>query len=81
MWKACPCFADPRRVIGEVLAHGSGEKRYDCFGRVEGGVLTVRFTFRDDVVRIFGVGYYAEHHSGRRTTRSTRTRARAAHAG
>ena len=51
-------FADPCRVIAEDLAHSSGEKRYYCFGRVDGGVLTVRFTFRDDVVRIFGADYW-----------------------
>ena len=56
--KAQFAFADPSRVIAEDLSHSSGEKRYYCFGRVEGGVLTVRFTFRDDVVRIFGAGYW-----------------------
>jgi uncharacterized DUF497 family protein len=56
--KAQFAFADPRRVIAADLSHSSGEKRYYCFGRVEGGVLTVRFTFRGDVVRIFGAGYW-----------------------
>ena len=51
-------FGDPIRVIAEDLSHGSGEKRYYCFGRVDGGVLTVRFTHREDVVRIFGAGYW-----------------------
>ncbi len=51
-------FADPRRVIAEDLSHSSDEKRYYCFGRVEGGVLTVRFTFRQEIVRIFGAGYW-----------------------
>jgi uncharacterized protein len=51
-------FADPSRVIAEDLSHGGGENRYYCFGRVEGGVLTVRFTHRNDVVRIFGAGYW-----------------------
>jgi len=51
-------FADPIRVIAEDLPHGSGEERYYCFGRVDGGVLTVRFTYRKDVVRIFGAGYW-----------------------
>ncbi len=56
--KAQFVFADPGRVIAEDLSHSSSEKRYYCFGRVEGGVLTVRFTYRDDVVRIFGAGYW-----------------------
>ena len=51
-------FADPSRVLAEDLSHSSGEKRYYCFGRVDGGVLTVRFTFREDVIRIFGAGYW-----------------------
>ena len=29
-------FADPIRVIAEDLSHGSGEKRYYCFGRIFG---------------------------------------------
>ena len=51
-------FADPNRVIAEDLSHSARETRYYCFGRVEGGVLTVRFTFRDNIVRIFGAGYW-----------------------
>jgi len=51
-------FADPKRVIAEDLSHSSKEKRHYCFGRVEGGVLTVRFTHREDVIRIFGAGYW-----------------------
>ncbi|HLC42493.1 MAG TPA: BrnT family toxin [Methylomirabilota bacterium] len=56
--KAQFAFADPSRVIAEDLSHGSGEKRYYCFGGVEGGVLTVRFTYRGEVIRIFGAGYW-----------------------
>ena len=56
--RAQVAFADPGRVIAEDLSHGSREKRYYCFGRVEGGVLTVRFTYREDVIRIFGAGYW-----------------------
>ena len=56
--KAQFAFADPRRVIAEDLSHSSGEKRHYCFGWVDGGVLTVRFTYRDEVIRIFGAGYW-----------------------
>ena len=45
-------------MIAEDLSHGAGEERYYCFGRVEGNVLTVRFTFRGNVIRIFGAGYW-----------------------
>jgi uncharacterized DUF497 family protein len=51
-------FADPRRVIAEDTAHSQSEKRYFCFGAVDGGVLTVRFTFRANVIRIIGAGYW-----------------------
>ena len=51
-------FADPRRVIAEDRSHSVTEKRYFCFGRVGDGILTVRFTVRDDVIRIFGAGYW-----------------------
>jgi uncharacterized protein len=51
-------FADPHRVIAEDLSHSSEERRYFCFGRVNGGVLTVRFTYRSSVIRIFGAGYW-----------------------
>ena len=51
-------FADPRRVIAEDLSHSSGEKRYYCFGEVGEGILTVRFTYREGVIRIFGAGYW-----------------------
>ena len=53
-------FADPRRVIAEDLSHSSTEKRYYCFGRIGDGVLTVRFTYRNVVIRIFGAGYWSK---------------------
>lgn len=51
-------FTDPNRVIAEDLTHSKKEKRYFCFGRTGGGVLTVRFTYRAGVIRIFGAGYW-----------------------
>jgi len=56
--KAQYAFADPRRVIAEDLSHSGREKRYYCFGTVGGGILTVRFTYRAGVIRIFGAGYW-----------------------
>lgn len=49
-------FADPKRVIARDLSHSTRERRHFCFGLVDGGVLTVRFTFRRRVIRIFGAG-------------------------
>ena len=51
-------FADPDRVIARDLEHSDEEDRYYCFGRLGEGVATVRFTYRDDVIRIFGAGYW-----------------------
>jgi uncharacterized protein len=51
-------FFDPRRVIAEDLEHGGTEHRYFCFGKVAGGVLTVRFTYRAGRIRIFGAGFW-----------------------
>jgi uncharacterized DUF497 family protein len=51
-------FADPHRVIAEDMSHSQDEKRHFCFGRVGPGILTVRFTYRNGVIRIFGAGYW-----------------------
>jgi uncharacterized protein len=34
------------------------EERFFCFGKVEGGVLTVRFTYRNSLIRIFGADFW-----------------------
>lgn len=75
-------FADSRRVIAEDISHSSAEKRYYCFGQVGDGVLTVRFTYRNDVIRIYGAGYWRkgkrvyerENSVHRRTARRPRRR-------
>jgi hypothetical protein len=51
-------FFDPRRVIAEDLSHSATEPRYFCFGRVGDGVMTVRFTYREGRIRIFGAGHW-----------------------
>ncbi|MBR9682284.1 MAG: BrnT family toxin [Candidatus Aenigmarchaeota archaeon] len=51
-------FADPNRIIAEDLSHSDKEKRYYCFGKVNEGVITVRFTYRKNIIRIFGAGYW-----------------------
>lgn len=51
-------FFDERRIIAEDFGHGSEEQRYYCFGWVEDGVMTVRFTWREKRIRIFGAGYW-----------------------
>ena len=51
-------FADPKRIILEDLAHSIDEKRYYCIGNIEDGIITVRFTFRENVIRIYGAGFW-----------------------
>jgi uncharacterized DUF497 family protein len=62
-------FLDRDRVIAEDAIHGNGEQRYFCLGLVSGRVMTVRFTFRGEVIRIIGAGYWRK---GRRTYEATR---------
>jgi uncharacterized DUF497 family protein len=51
-------FADPHRVIARDLSHSQAEERFYCFGEVDGGILTVRFTYRAGIIRIIGAGYW-----------------------
>lgn len=56
--KAQYAFIDSNRIIAKDIAHSIKEKRYYCIGRVKGGILTVRFTFREGRIRIIGAGYW-----------------------
>ncbi len=52
-------FADPKRLIAKDVTHSSkSEDRFYCFGQVGEGIVTVRFTYRHNVIRIFGAGYW-----------------------
>jgi uncharacterized DUF497 family protein len=51
-------FADSQRIIAEDVNHSKTEKRYYCFGKVGDGILTVRFTYRNNVIRIIGAGFW-----------------------
>ena len=51
-------FGDRGRVILFDEGHSDEEQRFYCLGMVGGGILTVRFTYRDNVIRIFGAGYW-----------------------
>ena len=53
-------FDDPKRVIVRDLEHEKGEKRFFCFGIINGEVLTVRFSFRRKRIRIYGAGYWRQ---------------------
>lgn len=51
-------FIDSKRIIAEDLIHSKTENRYYCFGKMKGGVLTVRFTYRKNRIRIIGAGFW-----------------------
>lgn len=57
-YAAQAAFADPHRVIAHDVAHSGVEERFYCIGAAEGGVLTVRFTYRKNVIRIIGAGFW-----------------------
>jgi len=49
------CFNRQRlKAVRKKIAAGG----FCCFGAVAGGVMTVRFTWRGDRIRIFGAGYW-----------------------
>ena len=56
---ATEAFDDPDRVLELDTRHMVfGEERWFCFGMVQGRVVTVRFTLRRGVIRIFGAGFW-----------------------
>ncbi len=54
-------FNDPMRIIAYDRKHSTKkEKRYFCYGEVNGRVITIRFIRRHKKIRIFGAGYWRE---------------------
>lgn len=51
-------FLDENRLIAKDVSHSDKEARYYCFGMVNNMVMTVRFTYRSNKIRIFGAGYW-----------------------
>jgi uncharacterized DUF497 family protein len=51
-------FVDAKRIIAEDTTHHSSEARYYCIGKVNEEIMTVRFTYRNKKIRIFGAGYW-----------------------
>ncbi len=51
-------FLDTKRIIAKDIEHSSTENRYYCFGKVNEGIMTVRFTFRNNRIRIIGAGFW-----------------------
>ena len=57
-WLAQFTFFDPHRIIAEDTSHSQDENRFYCMGKVGEGILTVRFTYRRNIIRIIGAGYW-----------------------
>ena len=51
-------FEDPNRQILYDPKHSGWETRYFCFGRIGHRILTVRFIYRANEIRIIGAGYW-----------------------
>ena len=51
-------FFDQYRILAEDLKHSQKEKRYFCIGKVDNGIVTVRFIYRGNTIRIIGAGYW-----------------------
>jgi len=51
-------FLDPKRIILQDVGHSNTEERHYCVGQIADGIVTVRFTYRQGVIRIYGAGYW-----------------------
>ncbi|HEY4655521.1 MAG TPA: BrnT family toxin [Cyclobacteriaceae bacterium] len=49
-------FADPQRIIVRDVTHNITGNRYFCIGKTRESIMTVRFTYRENVIRIIGAG-------------------------
>jgi len=55
---ASRAFKDARRRIYIDSKHSKKEERFFCIGKVDDKLLTVRFTYRNQKIRIIGAGYW-----------------------
>lgn len=58
--EAQEAFFDEHRIIIKDDKHSEAESRYFCLGKCKRGIATVRFTVRNDKIRIFGAGFWRE---------------------
>ena len=56
--KASKVFKDPGRKIFTDSKHSDKEPRYFCIGKIGSKIITVRFTYREGKIRIYGAGYW-----------------------
>lgn len=57
---ASKAFKDAKRKIYIDSKHAEKEERFFCIGKVGNKILTVRFTYREGKIRIFGAGYWGK---------------------
>ena len=55
---AAKAFEDPKRKVFTDSKHSEHEERYFCIGKIGNKIVTVRFTYRADKIRIIGAGYW-----------------------
>lgn len=61
-------FYDPDRIIAYDVKHSTDhEKHWFCNGRINKNVVTVRFTYRNNQIRIFGAGWCRPLAAGEKT--------------
>jgi uncharacterized DUF497 family protein len=56
--EAKEAFDDLNVIIFEDTQHSFIEQRYFCIGKTKNGTITVRFTIRNQKIRIIGAGYW-----------------------
>lgn len=56
--EAREAFFDPNRVLVKDVSHSTHEERFFCIGLVSEAILMVRFTIRNNKIRIFGAGHW-----------------------
>lgn len=54
--EASAVFMDPHRIIVRDITHSIDEDRYFCIGNTGESIVTVRFTWRTNIIRIIGAG-------------------------
>jgi len=54
-------FSDEKRFVEKDVKHSTlKEERYFLYGDTGKGIATVRFTIRDNTIRLIGAGYWRE---------------------
>jgi len=55
-------FADPNLLLLKDERHSTPkEERFYAIGRIQEGIVTVRFTVRNGTIRIFGAGFWSKY--------------------